>query len=62
MFVALSKRNLLDKVRNPKEFLKFYSDFKVNNAYFAIQNNSQAGNLFNSKFLVRGCLLCGMFQ
>lgn len=46
MFVALSKRNLLDKVRNPKEFLKFYSDFKVNNAYFAIQNNSQAGNLF----------------
>ncbi|MEG2273183.1 MAG: hypothetical protein RSC05_13020 [Acinetobacter sp.] len=46
MFVALSKRNLLDRVRDPKEFLKFYSDFKVSNAYVTIQANSQAGTLF----------------
>lgn len=46
MFVSLSKRNLLDKIRDPKEFLKFYSDFQVSNAYVKTRNNSNSGSLF----------------
>ena len=46
MFVSLSKRNLLDKIRDPKELLKFYSDFQVSNAYVKTRNNSNSGSLF----------------
>ena len=45
MFVALSKRNLLDKIRDPNEFLKFYTDFKISNAY-KINSDLQTGSLF----------------
>ncbi|MDX7881756.1 DarT1-associated NADAR antitoxin family protein [Acinetobacter nosocomialis] len=41
MFVSLAKRNLLDNVRNPKEFLKFYRDFQVNNSYKNLKGDSQ---------------------
>lgn len=33
MFVALAKRDLLGKIRQPETFLKLYSDFKTQNAY-----------------------------
>lgn len=46
MFVSLSKRNLLDKIRDPREFLKFYSDFQISNAYIHTRNNSGTGSLF----------------
>lgn len=46
MFVSLSKRNLLDKIRDPNEFLKFYSDFQISNAYVNTRNNSKTGSLF----------------
>lgn len=31
MFVALAKRNLLGRIREPEEFLKLYSEFKIHN-------------------------------
>lgn len=46
MFVSLSKRNLLGKIRDPEEFLKFYSEFQISNAYLNLKGNSQAGQLF----------------
>lgn len=46
MFVSLSKRNLLDKIRDPNEFLKFYSDFQISNAYLNTRNSSSTGSLF----------------
>lgn len=46
MYVSLSKRNLLDKIRDPKEFLKFYSDFQISNAYINTRNSSGTGSLF----------------
>ncbi|MEX5443988.1 hypothetical protein WCE14_11540 [Acinetobacter schindleri] len=46
MFVSLFKRNLLDKIRDPKEFLKFYSDFQISNAYINTRNTSGNGLLF----------------
>jgi len=46
MFVSLSKRNLLGKIRDPKEFLKFYSDFQISNAYMNTRNSSGTGSLF----------------
>lgn len=46
MFVSLSKRNLLDKIRDPQEFLKFYSDFQISNAYMNTRNSSGTGSLF----------------
>lgn len=46
MFVSLSKRNLLDCVREPQDFLKLYSDFKVSNAYKNNSSDLKTGNLF----------------
>lgn len=31
MFVALAKRDLINQIRSPETFLKFYSDFKIHN-------------------------------
>ncbi|MCM3089396.1 hypothetical protein M3557_16010, partial [Bhargavaea ginsengi] len=33
MFVSLAKRNLLENIREPADFLRFYNDFQQNNAY-----------------------------
>jgi len=33
MFVALAKRNLLDNIRNPNNFLDFYKEFQISNTY-----------------------------
>ncbi|WP_168378545.1 DarT1-associated NADAR antitoxin family protein [Acinetobacter cumulans] len=46
MFVSLSKRKLLDKIRDPKEFLKFYSDFQISNAYINTRNSLGTRSLF----------------
>ncbi len=46
MFVALSKRNLLDKIRDPQEFLKFYRDYQISNAYVNTRNRVETGSLF----------------
>lgn len=46
MFVSLAKRNLLDKIRDPKEFLEFYSEYKISNAYLNSKEDSRSGQLF----------------
>lgn len=38
MFVALAKRNLLDNIRNPNEFLDFYKEFQISNTYQLNEN------------------------
>lgn len=38
MFVALAKRNLLENIRNPDNFLKFYKEFQVSNTYDLNEN------------------------
>lgn len=38
MFVALTKRNLLENIRNPDNFLKFYKEFQVSNTYDLNEN------------------------
>lgn len=41
MFVALAKRNLLDDIRSRERFLRFYSDFKTQNAYQQNKSSQQ---------------------
>ena len=38
MFVALAKRNLLENIRSPDNFLKFYKEFQVSNTYDLNEN------------------------
>ncbi|AAZ18190.1 hypothetical protein Psyc_0321 [Psychrobacter arcticus 273-4] len=38
MFVALAKRNMLESIRNPDEFLDFYKEFQISNTYQLNEN------------------------
>ena len=38
MFVALAKRDLLNQIREPEQFLQFYSDFKLYNIHENSEN------------------------
>ncbi len=44
MFVALARRGLLTNIKDRTEFLKFYTNFSVSNAYKS--DEGQAGSLF----------------
>ncbi|MEN8350831.1 DarT1-associated NADAR antitoxin family protein [Acinetobacter towneri] len=46
MFVSLFKRNLLDRIRDPKQFLEFYTEYKISNAYLNSKEDSVSGLLF----------------
>lgn len=46
MFVALARRDLLGRIRDPKDFLKFYAEFKINNAYLISKEDPKSGQLF----------------
>ncbi|MFW1753956.1 DarT1-associated NADAR antitoxin family protein [Acinetobacter wanghuae] len=46
MFVSLLKRNLLGNIRNPQEFLKFYKEYQISNAYLSSKEDPVSGQLF----------------